>query len=757
MTDFIQKFINFLHANGVTPSNNSDIIADDKKNRFHILGDKPLSKNGVYQLKTEANFAVGWAMSYKINEVYKFTDKNFRTLTAEEKAEFAKKIDAERKRKQREREIDAQKAQEKAAAIWKLAAKEGESEYLKRKNCDVNGARFYKGLVTIPAYKDGKISTLQFISDAGDKRFVENGSLEGGYFPIATSVESKEILLLCEGFSTGDSIRKATNLPVICCFNAGNLKPVAQAMRIKYPNAQIVFCADNDEFTEINGVLTNIGIIKAQQAAAAIGGATVIFPEFPNNNPDKFSDFNDAYIALGVEYVKNRIEAVINKNEASSMGGGLPNLVVQPASDNPAHQIANMPIAAEDNWREQLVYDDKGNLAKNNVKNGALFLLNHETLKKAFVYDEFHMEVMTQRDITGGNSKFEVHPLNDSDIMQMVLFFERYGLLKDERKISALINYIARCNPINPARDYFDSLKWDGVERLESWLVDAFGAPEPQEYLGAIGKKWMTAAVKRVYQPACKFDHMLMLEGLQGAGKSSALELLAAFGEKIERPYLEQPEKSYYTDALTFDAMGDKDCMLLTAGAIIVVLEELVGKSKRNDDDIKRWITLRSDKGRLPYARSVTEMKRQFVLAGTTNNSDYLRDSTGNRRYWCLNVTKVDKKYINDSREQLWAEAVMWHKQGIYLGLEGNELKLAEIEQKKRLEEDVWEKAVEDALLEFYGRKFETQELLTRMNLPLKDQDARAALRVKNILKNLGYNNAPVWMDGKTQRRWVKE
>ena len=421
---------------------------------------------------------------------------------------------------------------------------------------------------------------------------------------------------------------------------------------------------------------------------------------------------------------------------------------------NPLRQARDADFAALSVPRDDLAFDDKGQLAKNNLRNAALFLFNHPVLKEAFVYDEFHMQTVVQKDITGSGGEFRVHPLGDSDITQMCMFFERMGLLKDDRKVAGLINYVASINKINPAVDYFNTLKWDGVERLGYWLKEAFGADEPDVYLSAIGRKWMTAAVKRVFQPACKFDHMLMLEGLQGAGKSSALELLAALGTKVDNPYLHEPEKSYYTDALTFDAIGDKDCMLLTAGAIIVVLEELVGKNKKSDDDIKRWITLKTDKGRLPYARFVTEMKRQFVLAGTTNNYDYLKDATGNRRYWALTVSKVDKHYINDNREQMWAEAVFLYKEGIYLGLEGEEIELAEYEQAKRLEEDVWESAVRDALLEFTGRSFQTSDLLNKMSLALKDQDARAAIRVKNVLKKLGYDNRPTRMGHSVKRMW---
>ncbi len=764
--DHIQKFINSLQAAGIPPANNSEIIADDKKNRYSILGDKPKAKNGVYQLKIDGDFAVGWAMSYKDNELHKFSSKSSTKWTPDERAAFAKKVDAEKRKKEKERKELAEKIAVRAGAIWKAAEKTGSNKYLERKKCDLNGARFHKGLLVVPAYREGKIVTLQFIAESGEKRFMKDGDLQGGYFPIAKKDDPKNVYLLCEGFSTGDSIRKATGLPVIVCFNAGNLLPVAEYLQKKYPESRLVFCADNDEFTVINNEYVNVGIKKAQQAAVKCGGAHVIFPQFPDNTEEKkLSDFNDAFLALGAEYVKNRIESAVNSKERAETivdGKEAASSVVERQNDDflpsTVHvKESNMPIAPNDEWRDQLTYDDKGNFAKNNLRNVTLFLLNDPNLKEAFVLDEFHNQVVCQKDITGGKENFKVHPVGDDDIMELCIYFERMGLLKDDRKIGQLMNYVAGINRINPAIDYFETLVWDKVERLGYWLKEAFDAPEPKNYLADIGTKWLVAAVKRVYEPGCKFDHMLMLEGSQGAGKSSALKLLAAFGEKVEDPYKNEPKKSYYTDALTFDAIGDKDCMMMTSGSIIVVLEELVGKGKKSDDDIKRWITLGADKGRLPYAKFVTDSPRQFVLAGTTNNYDYLRDPTGNRRYWALTVRNVDKKYINDHREQMWAEAVYHYKNGMYLALEGETLKLAEFEQKKRLEEDVWESAVVEALPAICFKPFGTSDLMKEMNLPLRDQDARSMGRVKNILKKLGYENKPTREGETVKRMWIKE
>jgi putative DNA primase/helicase len=78
----------------------------------------------------------------------------------------------------------------------------------------------------------------------------------------------------------------------------------------------------------------------------------------------------------------------------------------------------------------------------------------------------------------------------------------------------------------DPVRDYLDGLVWDGVPRIDRWLVDYCRAADAP-LVRAFARKVLLAAVRRVRQPGCKFDFILVLEGPQGIGKSSLLRILA--------------------------------------------------------------------------------------------------------------------------------------------------------------------------------------------------------------------------------------
>jgi putative DNA primase/helicase len=122
-------------------------------------------------------------------------------------------------------------------------------------------------LLVIPMMADGKLQCLQFITADGVKRPLTGGRKKGCYCPI-TKDKSKPDGTLCiaEGFATGASIHEATGYAVAVAFDAGNLLPVAQALRAKFPDIRLVLCADDDWRTD-----GNPGLTKAQEAAAAVG------------------------------------------------------------------------------------------------------------------------------------------------------------------------------------------------------------------------------------------------------------------------------------------------------------------------------------------------------------------------------------------------------------------------------------------------------------------------------------------------------
>jgi putative DNA primase/helicase len=191
-----------------------------------------------------------------------------------------------------------------------------------------------------------------------------------------------------------------------------------------------------------------------------------------------------------------------------------------------------------------------------------------------------------------------------------------------------------------------------------------------------MGSLWLISAVARIYRPGVKADHMLILEGEQGARKSTALKILA--GEE------------WFTDELP--DLGSKDAAIHMQGVWIVEIAELDAIGRAEVSRIKAFLTRTTDRFRPPYGRHTVEIKRQCVFAGTVNPDTYLRDETGNRRFWPIRCGDIDVEGLARDRDQLWAEAVSRFKSGAIWWLEDKDLlKAARDEQDKRYQSDAWD------------------------------------------------------------------
>lgn len=203
---------------------------------------------------------------------------------------------------------------------------------------------------------------------------------------------------------------------------------------------------------------------------------------------------------------------------------------------------------------------------------------------------------------------------------------------------------IARRNKFHSVRQYLLGLRWDGVPRLDAWLIEAGGA-EDNQLTRAFSRLMLMAAVARVFKPGTKFDQMLVLESAQGWDKSSGVEALL-------------PNDRWFTDAVAMGA-SPKEMIEQMRGKVFGEVAELHGISKADIGRIKTQLSRTTDRARAAYGHFAEDAPRQFVLFGTTNNDRYLRDQTGNRRFWPVTITKrMDLAWIRTWRDQLWAEAL---------------------------------------------------------------------------------------------------
>ena len=320
--------------------------------------------------------------------------------------------------------------------------------------------------------------------------------------------------------------------------------------------------------------------------------------------------------------------------------------------------------------------------------------------------------------------------VTDADIHRIKFYCaEQFGVEFPDTIINQTLMDVADYNRFHPVRNWLKSLKWDGVKRIDHWLVDHAGAVGPKAYLEDVSRKVLVAMVKRVFEPGCKFDFVLILEGLQGVGKSTMLRNLAC--------------DAWFSDAPL--VIGDKDAVLTMQSKWLIELGELSTMRKAETEQLKAFITQTTDRIRAPYGKRVEEFPRQCIFIGSTNNEEYLPDLTGNRRFWPIKVTAIHFGEVAKVRDQLFAEAVAVYNMGEPLYLEdAATAELAVGEQAKRQQSDEWLSTV-DAIVSgeiFPIKRFEIRDVAKMMTETgahrLSPYDSQ---RITRCLTQLGFES----------------
>src|SRR5579883_388857 len=271
-------------------------------------------------------------------------------------------------------------------------------------------------------------------------------------------------------------------------------------------------------------------------------------------------------------------------------------------------------------------------------------------------------------------------PMLSDDALDAIYveMWRRFGLKPARRDLDAVVLSEAKRHGWHPVRAYLASLEWDGVERMDEWLCTYLAAENDAAGLNrAIGRMMLIAAVRRIRQPGCKFDPLLVLEGPQGCGESSAVAALC-------------PDRAWFSDSISMH-MSTKEVTEIIGGKWLVELSELSGMRRSDVEHIKALISRQVDEARVAYARSVTSQPRQCIFIGTTNKTNYLMDDTGNRRFLPVRVGQIDIAALRRDRDQLWAEAAHFEALGEALELPKHLYDEATAAQLAREEEDEWE------------------------------------------------------------------
>ncbi len=381
-------------------------------------------------------------------------------------------------------------------------------------------------------------------------------------------------------------------------------------------------------------------------------------------------------------------------------------------------------------WERQLHVTEGGQLRKN-AHNIVMLLTSEQEWRGAIGYDAFAERIVLRRACPVGGPG----PWTDTYGFEAALWLQasRWRLDAAPDTVANAIPSIAQRNTFHPLRDRLNALTWDGTPRVDTWLTAYLGA-EDTPVTRAIASTWLLGACSRAFSPGSQVDAALVLEGVQGAGKSSALRAMSL---------------GFFSDELA--DIGSKDAAMQLHGTWIVELGELDALSRADITRVKSFITRRVDKFRAPYGRTVGEHPRSCVFSGTTNQSDYLRDETGNRRWLPARCGKIRLSELQNDAEQVWAEALCRYRLGerTYI-TDGIVLEALGVHTAERYQGDIWT----DVVLGYaqVRESVSVAECLEHVGVERGRWTLSDQTRVAKILKANGYDRHQ--RGSKKERTW---
>jgi predicted P-loop ATPase len=331
--------------------------------------------------------------------------------------------------------------------------------------------------------------------------------------------------------------------------------------------------------------------------------------------------------------------------------------------------------SALEEWERGLQRDKKGVLYNtlHNVKHILLHDPKLQSLRVNRITGNIEVAELPWRSVTAGTNFWR-----NADTAQLICYLEAVYRYFSKALVIDAFDKVVDDRGYDPIVEYLESLpSWDGVPRVDSLLIDFFGA-EDSEYVRSTTRKTLCAAVARALVPGCKFDYLLTLQGPQGVRKSTFIERLAL---------------GYYTDSLSLaDLTRDgKSAAEKLQGYWLVEIGELDGMRKTEAETVKAFISRKDDSYREAYGRLVAPHPRRCILIGTTNVDGFLRDVTGNRRFWpviCPQNTRDARDLASTEIAQIWAEAKHRYVEGEALYLTEELEREARFRQTSSLERD---------------------------------------------------------------------
>ena len=333
---------------------------------------------------------------------------------------------------------------------------------------------------------------------------------------------------------------------------------------------------------------------------------------------------------------------------------------------------------------------------------------------------------------------FTPRAITDVDVSLIQERLQHLGLERiGTENVHAAVEVRAAARAHHPVKQYLNCLSWDGVPRLEGWLSQYFGVAD-FDYSRHVGPLFLISMVARIFDPGCKADHMLILEGSQGELKSTACGIIAG---------------KWFSDNLPDVSVG-KDVSMHLRNKWLIEVGEMHAMSQADTSLLKAFVSRTIERYRPAYGRKEVIEPRQCVFIGTTNRKVYLRDGTGGRRFWPVRTGEIGIVALERDRDMLFAEAVARYHDGARWWPDKNfEKTVIAPEQEARYEGDPWEEPIAKFL---EGRTKVTvtevaREALFMTTDRIGTHDTR---RITPILEHLGWERLP--KDSRGSRYWSK-
>jgi len=363
-------------------------------------------------------------------------------------------------------------------------------------------------------------------------------------------------------------------------------------------------------------------------------------------------------------------------------------------------------------------------------------VLGLQRLEFAFSQDQFrHRKVVNGTMLDDHEGEIS----DDACALLRKFIIEAFGFDPKAENVRDAVTQLCLEHSFHPIRQMLDALTWDGVPRVGEWLVRYMGA-EDTPLNRAVGRIVLVAAVRRVREPGVKFDTIVILEGKQGTGKSTALQILAGLGLHSDN------------EILTLDTKAQMEAM---EGVWIYELSEMSGLNKSEVDRMKAFASRDVDRARMSYGCFSEARGRQTIFIGTTNEHKYLKDRTGNRRLLPVKTGMIDLEALRHDRDQLWAEAAKLEVEGESIVLPQELWAVAAAEQEDRLEDDPWQEKLAMVRGRAVGdevRAYTAELLGVLLGIPIERQHNGHGKRLTALMRELGWEPGKFKVAGKTMR-----